>query len=469
MVETHRIAPSPPHTTLAIPSLGHSGLVPPDMATSPVQVHLATDAKRQRLSPEAPNQNHIYAGSATATSELRRKPGPIPQIQVRPGITVCQNCMTTTTPLWRRDENGQIMCNACGLFLKLHGRKRPISLKTDVIKSRNRSNRTNKAASKRMQVQMPLVVAPAQSPVPKETHYGSISNPPGLERDIDPMHLDSNCSRSNVAHNVTQINQQMNSTQIQNAALNMHQIGSNIAHNSHVNAHSVAQQRPLSGQNVGVIPGMQQLPMQVVYPGSPAINPYTGVLMNSPILAPLSNGMLASPVITSQPNAVSALNILQPQPQRLGQNTLTRSQISNSKSPTPPQAQRFAEASPSMPPLESSKDSSQLHSVDIEKIPQLVHVPAAEFRASQGKLANGKENVKQEPVEEKSKCKSAQLLTRVSELELVNDLLRRRVQDLETSEAQSRRIVEELKAQISFWESKLQPTPPKTEKDVTKA
>ncbi|KAF2101311.1 hypothetical protein NA57DRAFT_35359 [Rhizodiscina lignyota] len=51
---------------------------------------------------------------------------------------VCHNCQTSTTPLWRRDEFGSVLCNACGLFLKLHGRPRPISLKTDVIKSRNR-------------------------------------------------------------------------------------------------------------------------------------------------------------------------------------------------------------------------------------------------------------------------------------------------------------------------------------------
>ncbi|KAI0996698.1 hypothetical protein K3495_g11485 [Podosphaera aphanis] len=53
-------------------------------------------------------------------------------------LPTCMNCQTSTTPLWRRDEVGSVLCNACGLFLKLHGRPRPISLKTDVIKSRNR-------------------------------------------------------------------------------------------------------------------------------------------------------------------------------------------------------------------------------------------------------------------------------------------------------------------------------------------
>ncbi|KAG9258948.1 uncharacterized protein F5Z01DRAFT_641833 [Emericellopsis atlantica] len=62
------------------------------------------------------------------------------------GLPTCQNCSTSTTPLWRRDEYGNVLCNACGLFLKLHGRPRPISLKTDVIKSRNRLKGTRSDA-----------------------------------------------------------------------------------------------------------------------------------------------------------------------------------------------------------------------------------------------------------------------------------------------------------------------------------
>ena len=61
---------------------------------------------------------------------------------------VCQNCGTSTTPLWRRNELGATLCNACGLFLKLHGRARPLNLKTDTIKSRNRVKSVNQPKKK---------------------------------------------------------------------------------------------------------------------------------------------------------------------------------------------------------------------------------------------------------------------------------------------------------------------------------
>lgn len=63
-------------------------------------------------------------------------------------VIICTNCKTTKTPLWRRNSEGETLCNACGLFLKLHGRMRPLTLKKDVIKKRNsKKNMMNKAAA----------------------------------------------------------------------------------------------------------------------------------------------------------------------------------------------------------------------------------------------------------------------------------------------------------------------------------
>ncbi|KAI5188381.1 hypothetical protein NECID01_0012 [Nematocida sp. AWRm77] len=45
---------------------------------------------------------------------------------------VCTNCGTTTTPSWRRSTNNKmLLCNACGLYQKLHGSDRPFSITPD--------------------------------------------------------------------------------------------------------------------------------------------------------------------------------------------------------------------------------------------------------------------------------------------------------------------------------------------------
>lgn len=68
-----------------------------------------------RLSPQArsqtgENMGGSQDGDASATNQST--PG-------QEGSTLqvaCQNCNTTVTPLWRRDENGLPICNACGMW-----------------------------------------------------------------------------------------------------------------------------------------------------------------------------------------------------------------------------------------------------------------------------------------------------------------------------------------------------------------
>lgn len=80
----------------------------------------------------APNSVQIKARNPPMSSSA---PSSSPTNLSNP--TCCSNCGTTKTPLWRRDPQGNTLCNACGLFQKLHGTMRPLSLKSDVIRKRN--------------------------------------------------------------------------------------------------------------------------------------------------------------------------------------------------------------------------------------------------------------------------------------------------------------------------------------------
>ncbi|XP_048866099.1 transcription factor GATA-6 isoform X1 [Brienomyrus brachyistius] len=58
----------------------------------------------------------------------------------------CANCQTSTTTLWRRNADGEPVCNACGLYTKLHGVPRPLAMKKEGIQTRKRKPKTmNKA------------------------------------------------------------------------------------------------------------------------------------------------------------------------------------------------------------------------------------------------------------------------------------------------------------------------------------
>jgi len=42
------------------------------------------------------------------------------QTTARRAGTTCANCKTNVTTLWRRNQQGDAVCNACGLYFKMH-------------------------------------------------------------------------------------------------------------------------------------------------------------------------------------------------------------------------------------------------------------------------------------------------------------------------------------------------------------
>ncbi|KAJ6564708.1 GATA zinc finger-domain-containing protein [Mycena capillaripes] len=54
---------------------------------------------------------------------------------------ICSHCRTRQTSVWRRSKTGAQVCNACGVYARLRGTDRPLSLKRNKIKPRTKHPR----------------------------------------------------------------------------------------------------------------------------------------------------------------------------------------------------------------------------------------------------------------------------------------------------------------------------------------
>ncbi|KAK6759644.1 hypothetical protein RB195_021306 [Necator americanus] len=76
-----------------------------------------------------------------------KKPSAAQNSQRRQGL-VCSNCGGTNTTLWRRNADGEPVCNACGLYFKLHNVQRPATMKKEgQLQTRKRKAKSDGTAA----------------------------------------------------------------------------------------------------------------------------------------------------------------------------------------------------------------------------------------------------------------------------------------------------------------------------------
>ncbi|CAF0813435.1 unnamed protein product [Brachionus calyciflorus] len=74
-----------------------------------------------------------------------KQPRRVSASRTRSGLE-CANCHTSITTLWRRNNEGDPVCNACGLYYKLHNVNRPVTMKKEGIQTRKRKKNQNPQA-----------------------------------------------------------------------------------------------------------------------------------------------------------------------------------------------------------------------------------------------------------------------------------------------------------------------------------
>ena len=90
------------------------------------------------------NRNNAASAKSSVDKSLR-KSGNLKR------LNTCTNCRTAETTLWRRCPNGSPVCNACGLYFKLHKVNRPIAMKKEGIQTRRRKSKKSKSPKKHQQ------------------------------------------------------------------------------------------------------------------------------------------------------------------------------------------------------------------------------------------------------------------------------------------------------------------------------
>ncbi|XP_043544936.1 zinc finger transcription factor Trps1 isoform X1 [Chiloscyllium plagiosum] len=127
--------------------------------------------KPRALTPQYPTSTELNKAREESQTLLRRRRGS--------GV-FCANCLTTKTSLWRKNANGGYVCNACGLYQKLHSTPRPLN----IIKQSNGEQIIRRRTRKRLN---PEVLQPEQVNKQQRVSNEEQLNDSSLERKTEEL------------------------------------------------------------------------------------------------------------------------------------------------------------------------------------------------------------------------------------------------------------------------------------------
>ncbi|KAK3927880.1 GATA-binding factor A [Frankliniella fusca] len=155
----------------------------------------------------------------------------------------CTNCGTMTTTIWRRNPLGEMVCNACGLYYKLHGVNRPVTMRRDTIHTRRRRPKGEKSPRHRSKNKPSSVSASGNGVSASPQTGNSVPSRPSALEDHDEMlaalrrQIQPHLMLAALQHN----NKNNNSSAVANLALQRHQLNlPNLSQPNVVRAHSSA-------------------------------------------------------------------------------------------------------------------------------------------------------------------------------------------------------------------------------------
>ncbi|CAG8433545.1 6736_t:CDS:2 [Ambispora gerdemannii] len=133
-----------------------------------------------RQTSTATSVSSTTASSAT-TSENR------PKKTHSNGDQQCFNCGVTSTPLWRRSANDELLCNACGLYLKLHKMARPKTMKPHIVRKDAREDETTQPVCSNCSTMTTPPLSMKTDVIKKRQRYENGQNPNRRPRVYGPI------------------------------------------------------------------------------------------------------------------------------------------------------------------------------------------------------------------------------------------------------------------------------------------